>query len=142
MNDLHGLVERLGRFGHHPEPAIDFCVEVESLESIVHDKEIGLRSDEPLPVERYHKALDFRVGGDEQAVNAKHALRQLAPRIDALSTPSPEKAEIERKARELCAANFASKGSEGEFGSVDDCWFAFVGEARAAHALNTSQGEG
>lgn len=75
-------------FGHHPDPAIDFCVEVESLESIVTDKELGLRADEPHPRERYERAMTFRVGGDAGAVAAKGLLRSLGPRVDSLSPPS------------------------------------------------------
>lgn len=69
--------EQLARFGHHPEPAIDFCIEVESLESIVADKRLGLRTDEEWPHERIAKAMEFRVGADENCVVAKQALRKL-----------------------------------------------------------------
>ena len=41
---------------------------------------------------------------------------------------------VERVARALCEANFAAKGAEGEFGTVDDCWFAFTDAAQAAIA--------
>lgn len=77
-----------GRFGHHPDPAVDFCVEVESLESIITDKELGLRTDEPHPRERFERAMEFRVGGDADAVRAKGFLRSLGPRVDSLP-PSP-----------------------------------------------------
>lgn len=76
-------VQQLGRFGHHPEVAIDFCVEVEELESIAESSRLGLigfghEQDRATLDHRIEQALDFRVGADTQAVNAKHLLRQLA----------------------------------------------------------------
>lgn len=38
---------------------------------------------------------------------------------------------LEGVARALCAINFAKNGCEGEFGTVDDCWWSFVDEAQA-----------
>lgn len=32
--------QTLGRFGHHPDPAIDFCVEVEEIEAIWTDRHL------------------------------------------------------------------------------------------------------
>jgi hypothetical protein len=49
--------------------------------------------------------------------------------------------EIERVARALCAANFAKKGAEGEFGNVDDCWWAFTDDAKAAIESMSSEDE-
>jgi hypothetical protein len=46
----------------------------------------------------------------------------------------PGEDKVEAVARALCALNFRKKGCEGEFGNVDDCWFAFTDEARAAIA--------
>lgn len=69
--------EPLGRFGHHPDPAIDFCVEVEELEAMAYDHVNGLRDCGSELVHRIAKARDFRVGGDYQAVNAMSALRSL-----------------------------------------------------------------
>lgn len=43
MNDT---VE-LGPFGHHPDPATDFCCEVEALEGEAEDVRLGLRSQWP-----------------------------------------------------------------------------------------------
>jgi hypothetical protein len=42
---------------------------------------------------------------------------------------------VEEMARALCALNFAKKGCEGDYGNVDDCWFAFVDEAQAAATI-------
>lgn len=77
----------LGRFGHHPEPAIDFECEVEQIESIVADLEKGMRQGEPVPMERIARAMTFRVGGDPGAVAAKATLRELEKRASALSVP-------------------------------------------------------
>lgn len=71
--------EKLGRFGHHPDPAIDFCVEVEELESIDFDRSHGL-GDQSGFTARLERALDFRVGGDLNAINAKFLLRDIAHR--------------------------------------------------------------
>lgn len=75
--------EQLGRFGHHPDPAIDFCEEVEHLESIAENARLGLtgfghEADRERLDARIERALDFRVGGDAIAVAAKAVLRQLA----------------------------------------------------------------
>lgn len=74
------MTEILGRFGHHPDPAIDFCIEVEELDSIVTDKQRCLRTDEPVPTERIERAMAFRVGGDAGAVEAKRLLRSIEKR--------------------------------------------------------------
>jgi hypothetical protein len=79
------MSEQLARFGHHPDPAIDFCVEVESLESIVTDKELGLRANELLPLVRFDQAMEFQVGGDASAMKAKFVLRSLEVRLKALA---------------------------------------------------------
>lgn len=82
------MTETLGRFGHHPDPAIDFCIEVEELESIVIDKEHSLRTDEPVPTERIERAMTFRVGGDSGAVEAKRILRYIEKRALTLVVTS------------------------------------------------------
>ena len=72
--------ERLGRFGHHPDPAIDFCVEVEALEGEAHNIAVGFTNGTPpraVIAERIARAMEFRVGGDEGAVNAKYELRKI-----------------------------------------------------------------
>ena len=88
MTDIQ-TTEKLGRFEHHPDPAIDFCIEVEILESRLHQAELGLAKmgDKPETVykvlESICRALQFNVGADEGAVNAKHILRQLYTRAAA-----------------------------------------------------------
>lgn len=71
------------RFGHHPDAAIDFCIEVEELEAIEQSASLGLvgfghEADRDTFDSRIENAMDFRVGGDEIAQHAKHGLRQLA----------------------------------------------------------------
>lgn len=82
--------EPLGRFGHHPDPAIDFEYEVEQIESIVADLEKGMRQGERVPLKRIELAMAFRVGGDPSAVAAKATLRELRKRASALSGDAGE----------------------------------------------------
>jgi hypothetical protein len=72
--------EKLGRFGHHPDPAIDFCVEVEIIENEWLNIQIGFENGTPTKDElskRMEKAMDFRVGGDLNAISAKSLLRSI-----------------------------------------------------------------
>lgn len=64
------------RFGHHPEPAIDFCCEVDAIEGMLADWKAGLTSHEDVGA-RMARAMQFRVGGDAHAVAAKDRLRSL-----------------------------------------------------------------
>lgn len=91
---MSDTLERLGRFGHHPCPATDFCVEVEELGAITADKQLGLRADEPWPETRIRKAMEFIVGGDPIAIQAKANLREIA----ALATPIDVSEQIEGEA--------------------------------------------
>lgn len=95
--------DKLGRFGHHPEPAIDFEIEVESLIGMAFDAAHGIgkpghapRSREEV-AERISKALDFRVGGDPSCVEAKRLLRELAVSF------SPANAEADHGAADMVA---------------------------------------
>lgn len=77
-------MEKLGRFGHHPDPAIDFCVEVEEIEGMTRNVEIGF--DEPVDViARFPLALDFKVGGDLGAVAARGVLLRCAEKVSAVT---------------------------------------------------------
>jgi hypothetical protein len=81
--DANERAVALGRFDHHPDPAIDFCIEVEEIQSIIENARLGLsgmghEEDRADLNNRIERALDFRVGGDEQAVNAKAVLRRVA----------------------------------------------------------------
>lgn len=72
--------DSMGRFNHHPDPAIDFCIEVEVIEGMAYDYSVGLAERGPL-ADRIFTAMQFRVGGDPCAVEAKATLRQIEQRI-------------------------------------------------------------
>lgn len=77
------MTMNLGRFGHHPDPAIDFCIEVEELTSIATDRAVGHHNPDDATLEpRIPMALDFAVGGDEGAVAAKTDLNRI---VDSLA---------------------------------------------------------
>ena len=63
-------------FGHHPTPAIDFCIEVEEIQAMVQNRKVGFDA-EPSLNGRIKRAMEFRVGGDEGAVAAKQLLRSV-----------------------------------------------------------------
>lgn len=74
------MTEQLGRFGHHPDPATDFCIEVEEIQSIHTNQSLGLtgmghEADYAGVGERISRAMQFRVGGDLYAIKAKALLR-------------------------------------------------------------------
>lgn len=70
----------LARFGHHPDPATDFCIEADCIEARAYDLRADFATyDEVAP--RVARALDFRVGGDQHAIAAKHLLRTIAQEI-------------------------------------------------------------
>lgn len=75
---------KLGIFGYHTDPAIDFCIEVDALEGLHYDVSVGAGDREELQ-RRVERAMHFRVGGDTSCIDAKAVVR----RIDsALSSPS------------------------------------------------------
>jgi len=86
LSDEAAKAEKLARFGHHPDPAIDFEIEVQSLEARLIDAENGYAKigTEPEAVASVladiKRAMEFRVGGDPSAVAAKQALRNLEAR--------------------------------------------------------------
>jgi hypothetical protein len=97
-------VETLGRFGHHPDPAIDFELEVQDLEDEVYNFAVGFQ---PLPRDelnsRIDRAMNFRVGGDPSCIKAKDALRRLVRRSAPARVSGPMDPEIlERCCRALC----------------------------------------
>lgn len=91
--------EVLGRFGHHPDPAIDFEVEVETLQGQLYDATHGVTSPDEIPAirERIDNAMGFRVGGDLGAISAKTMLRGLAANLPALT--SARRPDMSRKSR-------------------------------------------
>ena len=68
---------KLQRFGHHPEPSGDFCIEVEALEGLIYNFNVGIENNKLLITERIKKALQFRTGGCLLACQAKTILRKL-----------------------------------------------------------------
>lgn len=79
--------DELGRFNHHPDPVIDFEIEIEEIESILIDCEYGLRDwrAERLD-ERSSKAFGF-ISVSAEGQKAKVALRELYPRLRAVISP-------------------------------------------------------
>ena len=71
------MTAELGRFGHHPDPVIDYEVEVESLIGMKADLDAGLST--PDFNTRLHNAMLFRVGGNQNAVRARQMLKELLP---------------------------------------------------------------
>lgn len=69
-------------FGYHPDPAIDFCVEVEEIQAMACNRRIGFDL-EPTLDRRIDRALMFQVGGDAGAVAAMDLLRQTAGSVAA-----------------------------------------------------------
>lgn len=100
----------LARFGHHPDPAIDFEIEVESLQARLLDA----KGDISKPghavetvasvLEDIERAMMFRVGGDPSAVRAKQILRDLeAVAKQAVQPTAPEapRAAVRGDAKEI-----------------------------------------
>ncbi len=63
-------------FGHHPDPAIDFTCEVDCIEAEIVDRAAGLAATMDLAA-RIDRAMQFTVGGNTQAIAAKHDLRKI-----------------------------------------------------------------
>lgn len=83
-NDGSGeTAERLGRFNHHPDPAIDFEIEVQSLEARLFDAKGGISKPGTKPetvasvLNDIGRAMEFIVGGDPITVAAKATLREI-----------------------------------------------------------------
>lgn len=73
---MEQVAEKLGRFGHHPDPAIDYCVEVEELEGMMFNRRVGFDLEPDLD-KRVERAMDFRVGGDLNAIGARQTLKEI-----------------------------------------------------------------
>jgi hypothetical protein len=77
----------LGEFDHHPDPAVDFCIEVEEIVAQHWNLTHGLHAPTAWQLgNRVRRAMDFRVGGDPSAVAAKDQLREIEK---ALASPVP-----------------------------------------------------
>ena len=70
------------KFGHHPDPACDFCVEVEELQAMAYNRRIGFDPEATLDA-RIDRAMMFRVGGDQIAISAKGILRVVEKEVVA-----------------------------------------------------------
>lgn len=84
----------MGRFGHHPDPAIDFEIEVAEIESITESTHLGLtgpkhEADRAGLTRRIEVAMLFQVGGDPSCCAAKVKLCAIA---DAAPTPTQRRA--------------------------------------------------
>jgi len=107
LSDDEASKAKLGKFGHHPDPAIDFCIEVESLQARLFDAKHGISkpgyASEPVAnvSEDIRRAMMFRVGGDEGAVAAKAILRELEAEAIAALPASPAPTEEGRQPIEL-----------------------------------------
>jgi hypothetical protein len=73
-------VQPTSRFGHHPDPAVDFCIEVDCIEGDAYDFRAGI-NDREAPKERITRAMTFIIGGDPYAIRAKGRLRELEAAI-------------------------------------------------------------
>lgn len=89
--------ETLGRFGHHPDPAVDFCLEVEVIQGEAENHRLGFTAGTPSRDEmaaRIERAMAFRAGGDVGAVAAKQTLRKIEADFKTpVPPPEPAKAE-------------------------------------------------
>lgn len=68
--------EPCAKFGHHPDPAIDFCLEVEAIEDEITNVEAGGPKTFDLGP-RVAAAMEFHVGGNVNTIVAKQTLRQI-----------------------------------------------------------------
>lgn len=71
------------KYDHHPDPAIAFEIEVECLQARLFNAKGGITKPGTTPetvaavLSDIERAMQFRVGGDPGAVNAKRILRDL-----------------------------------------------------------------
>lgn len=79
-------------FGHHPEPATDFCMEVEAIENEITGRAAGLPPQFNLR-ERIARAMAFKVGGAPKAIAAKRDLRMIEAAVKAGAVSSPAACE-------------------------------------------------
>lgn len=78
--------ETLGRFGHHPDPADDFCIEVECLQGEWENHKTGFMNGTPSRDEvkaRVFRAMTAGPFITERCLNAKGILRQVEQEMRA-----------------------------------------------------------
>ncbi len=64
------------RYDHHPDPVIAYCIECDVIEGMFYDVRVGLMDRDEL-ASRVDRAMDFRVGGDADAIKAKDRVREI-----------------------------------------------------------------
>lgn len=80
---------KTGKFGHHPDPAMDFSFEVDVIEAEITDRAAGLPATMDLGA-RIEQAMQFKVGGDAAAVVAKAELRKMEAAFKAGRNAAPD----------------------------------------------------
>lgn len=98
----------MSRFGHHPEPAMDFAIEVDAIEGMMADYKAGLEKRGALE-DRILKAMQFRVGGTVMAVAAKQALRDVETKLKGSLATTNCKEEIKSLCMEIIGLSYESK---------------------------------
>lgn len=100
---------KLGRFGHHPDPADDFCIEVDRLEGVAAEVRAEMRPAHDVN-EFLGRLVTFEVGGDPRSVAAKKKVRQLVDEFwgsglweKAPARPTPTVPQDVREALEFYA---------------------------------------
>ena len=68
----------LARFGHHPDPAIDFCIEVEDIEGMAYNVKVGFHDTKDDLRPKLERALNSGPWIDQHARDAKHILYKIA----------------------------------------------------------------
>jgi hypothetical protein len=90
------------RFKHHPDPEIDFCVEVDELNAMWQDVQIGFEPKFDDLCIRLERALRFNASGEDMnAVRATYALREMQFAVDARIVAQRAQEYMRRAAAEL-----------------------------------------
>lgn len=139
--ETEATTEQLGRFGHHPDPAIDFCVEVEEIEAITHNIGIGFEECTNEFRERFARAFDFHVGGSAHAIAAKEVLRRCDARLAAVerkskATPPPLTPLEEEMLAALRGVMRVADRNTVEFDAARTAIANAIAKAQAAQADN------
>jgi hypothetical protein len=120
--------EPTGKFGHHPDPAIDFTCEVDAIEGEITDRAAGLPATMDLGA-RIERAMQFTVGGDTKAIAAKHDLRKIEAAFKSgAASPAPQPMVMLTQP-EVQSAHYAEYGTR-----ADGAAFRFAYELQCAFA--------
>lgn len=123
--------EKLGRFGHHPNPADDFCVEVDIIEGLAFDVVHGIWGDPHGIRGRISRAMEFVVGGDQIAIAAKNSLRLIET---AIVRPVPSTVALTPDEVDRVAMGVAVQMAEDR---IDERGFHFEDYAHVAEILRS-----